>query len=148
MYALEQTCELADKHHQSWIYWQFKYYEDITTCTPSGESLYNNDGSVCEDKVRILSRTYPQAVAGLIHEYNFNLRTAEFSLSYTSQPTQGDTVIYYNRQVHYPTGVVVQVTDGVSVSCDDNMYVTLTHDGQMDIAVTLTPCVSGQACTC
>ena len=45
--ALSETVEMADEHRQSWMYWQFKYFQDITTCTPQGESLYNDDGSVC-----------------------------------------------------------------------------------------------------
>lgn len=45
--ALTETVKLADSAQQSWMYWQFKYYQDITTCTPQGESLYEEDGSVC-----------------------------------------------------------------------------------------------------
>ena len=32
LFSLGETARLADKFQQSWMYWQFKYYEDITTC--------------------------------------------------------------------------------------------------------------------
>ena len=36
MNQLEHTMQVADGYLQSWMYWQYKYYEDITTCTPEG----------------------------------------------------------------------------------------------------------------
>ena len=32
--SLERVASLADKHQQSWVYWQLKYYQDLTTMTP------------------------------------------------------------------------------------------------------------------
>ena len=36
MKQLEHTMQVADEYLQSWMYWQYKYYEDLTTCTPEG----------------------------------------------------------------------------------------------------------------
>lgn len=142
IYALEKSMQMADKHKQSWMYWQFKYYEDLTTCTPTGESLYQEDGTVCEHKLRVLSRTYPQAVAGSLDMYHFNPLDARFTLKYSlvtaaeraTQPRSGTeglqsadgltTVVYFNRDLYYPHGANVEVVtiDGtpsteVKVSC-------------------------------
>jgi hypothetical protein len=39
IFAIERLCELADKRQQSWMYWEFKYYHDITTITPKGKLI-------------------------------------------------------------------------------------------------------------
>lgn len=116
---LIRTTDMADKYQQSWMYWQFKYYQDITTCTPEGESLYQEDGSVCQDKLQVLSRTYPQAVAGNIVKYNFEVNTRSFALEFnpwaadyfnTVKEEGRKSVIYVNREMSYPHGVRVAIT--------------------------------------
>ena len=49
-----------------WSYWQFKKFQDITTATKPGaaESFYTEDGKLELNKVKALSRTYAQAIAG------------------------------------------------------------------------------------
>jgi hypothetical protein len=51
-----------------WSYWQFKKYQDLTTTTRPArvESFYTEDGQLEINKVRALSRSYAQAVAGII----------------------------------------------------------------------------------
>lgn len=131
LYALNYLAEKMDAHHQSWMYWQFKYYNDITTCTPEGEALYTNDGVPCEHKLRVLSRTYPMAVAGALGEYKFHTgQSAEltapsgmFTMDYepwagaTSNattatslcPVSRTTSVYYNEELYYPKGVQVDI---------------------------------------
>jgi endoglycosylceramidase len=122
--------DLADRHQQSWMYWQFKYYQDITTITPEGESLYNADGTICEDKMKILSRTYPQATAGKLISYRFNVESKRFEMSYAPFAKESfakkdkaglTTDIYTNRQMSYPHGVKVTLTS----SAGDNDAATL-----------------------
>lgn len=120
MYALNFLCEKMDKHQQSWMYWQYKYFNDITTCTPEGEALYLNNGTVAQDKLRVLSRTYPEMVAGTLLDYHFHVElTGLFSMNY--QPWAGTTstsanplsrvsTVYYNEELYYPKGVHVQLT--------------------------------------
>eukprot|EP00981_Chlorochromonas_danica_P009322 scaffold2613_cov159-Ochromonas_danica.AAC.9 len=123
--VLEAVAAQADRFQQSWMYWQFKYYQDITTCTPQGESLYEDDGDVCEDKLRVLSRTYPQAVAGLIDSYSFDIRNGKFLMEYEpwldigfqeASETGKVTAIYVNRELVYPHGLSVKLT-----SSDDSV---------------------------
>lgn len=153
LYGLNYLAEKMDKYSQSWMYWQYKYYSDITTCTPEGEALYLTNGTVCEDKLRILSRTYPMAIAGNVLSYGFHVGSGMFDMSYqpwvTGTPSATDslcpysrtTTVYYNQKLHYEYGINVNVTitnlDGVelelpkgialNVNCQDNQYIHLVH---------------------
>lgn len=110
--------DLADRHQQSWMYWQFKYYQDLTTCTPEGESLYNADGTVCDDKLKVLSRTYPQATAGRLDAFHYGVETRRFTMTYAPYGASDfatkaadkvalTTEIYTNRAMSYEHGVHV-----------------------------------------
>jgi endoglycosylceramidase len=76
----------AEKRLHSWTYWQFKYYQDFTTAVMpgNGESFYAPDGSLYQNKVKALSRTYAQAVCGVASASLFNPTTAVYALNYTS----------------------------------------------------------------
>ncbi|EFA85830.1 hypothetical protein PPL_01061 [Heterostelium album PN500] len=102
----------ADNYFQSWCYWQFKFYNDLTTSGPT-ESLYLADGSLDVIKVRTLSRTYAQAIAGSPQKMTFDIQTASFTFSYEidtsiTQPT----IIYLNEAMHYPNGYTASITTG------------------------------------
>jgi len=170
LYALQKNCKQADKFSQSWIYWQFKYYQDITTCTPVGESLYNADGTVVVDKIKVLSRTYPLAVAGSNIQYSFDQITAKFELSYSLlsevssdlDSSAYTTVIYYNDQYHYPLGAKVVLTwaddiSPVEISCGKlsnkgfiNLIQIKNVQSSDSLVVSITPCdlKDVDSCTC
>lgn len=173
MYALEESMKMADKYTQSWMYWQFKYYQDITTCTPQGESMYNEDGTVCMDKLRILSRTYPMVTAGDLKSFEFHLETARFTMEYQTSSANNNnnavsdsvaaserdtTTIYVNRDVHYPHGVHVDTSvsssdSSVSVTCSHTSgLISLKHTGaDGDVSVKITACTLKDdisACNC
>ena len=61
---ISRVADVADAHFQSWAYWQFKYFSDITTVSGPAESFYDADGSLQAPKVAALRRTYAAAVAG------------------------------------------------------------------------------------
>jgi endoglycosylceramidase len=94
----------ADLYFQSWAYWQFKYFDDLTT-SGSGEGFYDAKGQLEINKVKALSRTYAQATAGLPRHQFFDPKTSEFRFIYAvnttiSQPTE----IYLNEAWYYPNG--------------------------------------------
>merc|ERR1712232_401879 len=60
----------ADSKVQSYSYWQFKYFDDLTTSGPQ-ESLYGIDGNLEVNKLATLSRTYLQATAGVPQYFHF-----------------------------------------------------------------------------
>lgn len=131
IYALEKLMQLADEHQQSWMYWQFKYYNDITTCTPgtegsSTEALYYANGTVSEQKLNVLSRTYPMATAGILNSYNFDTVTSRFQMNYNiTESIKGTTDIYFNHELHYPHGALVTI-NGAPVTSDDEVVHTLS----------------------
>jgi hypothetical protein len=110
--------------------------------------LYNNDGSECTDKLKILARTYPSAVAGDdIAKYIFVPPTAEFNMEY-SLLSSADTVnapllsrtteIRYNKAIFYPHGINVELTTSPAGSAtvatptpapSSLAYVTCAADG-------------------
>lgn len=69
------------------------------------------------DKLTVLSRTYPTAVAGSIVHYSFHSETARFTLTYSvspsasasSDPAATTTVIFVNRELFYKQGLRVAV---------------------------------------
>jgi endoglycosylceramidase len=123
LYLLDKLADLSDKFQQSWMYWQFKYYEDLTTCTPVGESLYNADGSVNQHKLTVLSRAYPQATAGKIDSYSYHLETRAFHFTYKpldsaafslkeNNAVARTTTVYLNHEMSYPNGFHLKVKIG------------------------------------
>ena len=155
LYALEKSVQQADKHKQSWMYWQFKYFQDITTCTPTGESMYNEDGTPNAHKLRVLSRAYPQAVAGAVDAYHFDPILSKFTLTYAPSTTlpSRTTEIYVNRGLAYRLGAHVSITEngsdvaatGVTVQCTHlNNVIEVIHSptfAATNVTVTITPCV-------
>ncbi len=178
LYALQKNCQQADKHQQSWMYWQFKYYQDITTCTPVGESLYDENGEIVMDKLRVLSRSYPQIVAGAVQSYHFNMETAKFDLTFTPLASvslsSGATAkeaepytseLYVNREIYYPHGVSVTFSSqaeifAVQCSSGSNVIQLVQQSNSdasapsTDVTVSLAPCglfgdkETSIACTC
>ena len=55
-----------DMHFRSWTYWQFKYYNDITTAANPGttESFYDENGNLQSTKVKALARPYAYSICG------------------------------------------------------------------------------------
>lgn len=132
--ALDRVAELADRHQQSWMYWEFKYFQDITTITPEGESMYGADGEVSKHKLRVLSRSYPQATAGTLQSFDFSSLTGSLSMTYnlltaldnadTAPAADADaasTEIFLNRDIFYSNGINIELSgDGaaaVSFEC-------------------------------
>jgi len=137
-HELRWMTEQADKELRSWAYWQFKFYDDVTTQSspPTIESFYGVDGSLQFDKVKTLSRTYAHAVCGVPTSMNFDASTSLFSLVYSSVNCQNQpTIVYLNEQWYYPRGfsVSVHTKSGASVRFDKvkQNYLHFTHSPQV-----------------
>jgi endoglycosylceramidase len=109
---------LADEHLQSWAYWQYKGYGDFTTQTSEAEGLWFENGTVQNEKVKLLSRSYATAVSGRYVNQSFDPITGDFSvtfsadLSLASQPT----VIYLNEKYYYTSGYTVSISPAGTAS--------------------------------
>ncbi|KAL9649766.1 hypothetical protein ABK040_009581 [Willaertia magna] len=113
---------IADDYLRSWTYWQFKYYEDITTAAmpPTIESFYGVDGQLQTLKVKSLSRTYAQSVCGDIIRMKFDPESANFHLQFrvNSICQNQPTVIYLNQDYYYSNGFNVKVNPSKSLKAE------------------------------
>jgi len=56
----------AAENSQSWMYWQFKDFDDITTQNVASETFYYKNGTLQSAKVAALSEPYASHIAGTI----------------------------------------------------------------------------------
>ena len=85
--------------------------------------------------LKMISRTYAQAVAGEIIETFFNTTTAEFLLSYTLNASCTlPTEIYLNEALHYPNGYDVVVYPPVLVKWTSPATNSITVVASADVA--------------
>ncbi|CAF3559233.1 unnamed protein product [Rotaria sp. Silwood1] len=107
---LNRVTSVADEFLQSWTYWQFKKYADLTTSVrpATTESFYTDDGELELNKVQALSRSYAQAIAGIPIHMAFFPTTNLFELQFTiNTDIRQPTVIYLNEDFNYPHGINV-----------------------------------------
>eukprot|EP01052_Picozoa_sp_SAG31_P017064 SAG31_NODE_1153_length_9640_cov_2.830206_5_plen_170_part_00 len=148
---LETVLDAAEKRLQSWAYWNFKSYDDITTAgSPASEGLYNPDGTVQTTKVRLLSRPFVYAVAGKPLKASFDNKRSVYSLEYvvTRQPANATpTEIFVNARAYYPRGYEVQLEPaGVNAwyenVADDENRILIKHGANtsgVSLGVRITP---------
>ena len=81
------------------------------------EGLWHPDGSLDEAKLRLLSRTYPQAVAGSMRTVAFDPLTARFQLVFAARPdVTAPTTVFLNRGLFYARGEAVSVAPSGSLT--------------------------------
>ena len=120
--VIERQVERADEAMVSWQYWHYCGCDDPTTSgpgdtqaiviDPSDEPKGNN---LKKEKLKVLSRAFPQVVAGTPLSFDFDSDTAEFDLEYSTEGVHGktfgkeaDTQVVLPRR-HYPDGYTVEV---------------------------------------
>jgi len=137
---INRITDAADGSGHSWAYWQFKYYDDITTVSGPLESFYDTGGDLQKDKVKALSRTYAPAVAGVPSLMRFSSLTGAYRLIYVASPTSSASVpteLYYNQEWHYPEGYTLSAHNAtVTVSGNNTMIATAAPGAEVDIAIT------------
>jgi endoglycosylceramidase len=94
----EKVLDEADSHLQSWMAWEMSV-------------LYYDNRTLNTQVVSSLSRSYPQAVAGITNTFSYNKETHKFSLVYTltKDCTSNVTEIYINEEMHYSKGYDVDI---------------------------------------
>jgi len=92
----------ADEYIQSWCYWESRFYD--------------NKENVRMGDVKLISRTYAQAVAGIIKRMFFDPHNSNFYLDYIPQRSSSElgrtTEIYLNEKIHYPKGYTIDTQRG------------------------------------
>jgi endoglycosylceramidase len=135
-----------DAHQVGWIYWSWKYYGDPTGS--ASESLVMANGRL-RSTAWVLSRTYPEAVAGRPTAFWFSPDTGDFSLSYVpNHHVHAPTVVFVPTAIHYPHGYCASVSGGrvVSKRGSDLLEVQNASVGQR-VVVRVSPgaCIPGSA---
>jgi len=100
--------DAADGRLQSWAYWQLKKFHDLTTAN-AAEPLYDARGGLEGAKLKLLSRTYAQAIAGEPLRMSFQAGTAAFELEYNATVATAPTEVYLNEALFYPRGYQAEV---------------------------------------
>ena len=113
----------------SWQYWHYCPCADPTT-TGSGSTQAivldpakaPTGANVVDKKMAVLSRAYPQAVAGTPERYRFDAARKRFDMSYSTRRLGGgafarraDTQVYVPRR-HFSSGYDVRVSGGEAIS--------------------------------
>lgn len=111
---LSPLTAIADRDFLGWTYWSWRYYADPTGS--AAEALVMADGRL-RSTARVLSRVYPEAIAGTPLSMRFDPTTGAFSLAYRpDRAIAAPTVIQVPVQVHYPSGYCAAVRGGRIVS--------------------------------
>ena len=114
---IERVIEGAERNMVSWQYWHYCPCDDPTTSGAGGTQALVMDpkkppsgANLKRDKLAILSRAYPQAVAGTPTRYDFNRAAKTFALEYTTKrfgggrlPRLAETEVFVPKQ-HFPRG--------------------------------------------
>lgn len=135
---LAAVTKLMDAEQVGWIYWSWKYYGDPTGS--SAESLVTADGRL-KATARVLSRTYPEAVAGRPVAFDYSPQTDVFHFAYApNHRIHAPTVIFVPTEVHYPRGYCARVSGGrvTSASGSDLLDVQNARAGRL-VTVTVEP---------
>ena len=136
---ITSVADISDSHLVGWAYWQLKTYQDLTTSAGSAsEGFYNKDGSLQNQKVKALARTYMLATQGVPKSMNFETSNAEFTSVFTVNTSiKEPTVIYYSTEYWYPHGFDLIVSDATKNLIPETDYtLDQTKDNYLQIIVT------------
>jgi endoglycosylceramidase len=119
--------ELADRHMVSWQYWHYCDCEDPTTSGPGVQSLVIDPArpprgkNLKRDKLEVLARPYPRAVAGTPELFRYNEERQRFKFVYSTESPAGEalprpvkTEVVLPR-IHYRDGYRAR-TEGAEVT--------------------------------
>ena len=96
------TAISMDAQQVGWVYWAWKYYGDPTGS--EAESLVMADGRL-RSTARVLSRAYPEAVAGVPISFGYSPASGVFHLAYVpNHRVHAPTVVFVPTELHYPHG--------------------------------------------
>lgn len=124
--TIERVIKAAEDAMVSWQYWS--YWNEDPCCKRPVEGVINDirkapvGENVKTEKLKVLSRAYPQAVAGTPTRYDFDPEQAVFELEYSTARAGGGqfnrralTEVFLPR-LHYPDGYTATVKGAQVVS--------------------------------
>jgi endoglycosylceramidase len=160
---VERVVELADERMVSWQQWHYCGCDDPTTTAQpvSSQALVTDPaqppigGNVHAAKLRVSSRPYPRAVAGIPQAFDFDYDTRRFDLRYSTArakgggrfPSGSETEVF-TPPVHYAQGYRTVATGARVVSAPGARLLRLRScPGAQRVTVRVTP-GTGQVSGC
>src|SRR3954451_2890934 len=159
---IERVVEAAERHMVSWQYWHYCSCGDPTTAGVGGTQALVLDpkrpptgDNVKADKLKILSRAYPQAVEGTPRSFHFDPEKRTFALDYSTARAGGgsfafgaDTQVFVPVR-QYPQGYDVRVTGAEPVSDPNDQQLQIrTCTGRGEVKVRIAPGLGALSADC
>ncbi len=143
---LLRDIEAADRHMMSWQYWS--YFNRDPCCERPHEGIIHDlsvppeGDNVKQEKLDVLVRPFPRAVAGVPTSYAFHSAAEDrmFELTYETDPSiSAPTEVFVPVSRHYPQGYEVAVTGPARiVSVPGAALLRLRTTGPGTVHVTIT----------
>lgn len=147
-----RVIDLADEHMVGWQYWHYCDCDDPTTTGPGVQSVVIDPSkpprgdNVKWDKLRLLARPFPQAVAGTPQSFSFDPDSRIFELTYATTAPDGSMTSRRLRTevrvppINFPEGYRVEVEGATVTSGADAAVLELKREsGASRVVVTVTP---------
>ena len=127
---INQLADVADEHLIGWAYWQFKYYEDLTTSAGThSEGVYNSDGTLQTFKVKALARSYMQRTQGTPIRQKFDVDTGSFDFAFTYDSTvTSPSIGYFSKEYYYENGITAKYYDEFGEMPEENYTTTYAEN--------------------
>jgi endoglycosylceramidase len=130
--------DLMDARQVGWVYWAWKYYGDPTGS--KAESLVMADGRL-RSTASVLSRAYPEAVAGVPLAFGYSPASGTFHLSYVpDHRVHAPTVVFVPTGIRYPHGYCARVSGARVGSAEGSDLLEMENAASGHrVTVTVTP---------
>ena len=150
--TIERIIDGADRHMIGWQYWHYCGCDDPTTQSVAQQAIVDDASlppegdNVREEKLAVLSRPYPQVVAGTPRDYSFDPESRVFHLTYSTTAPDGQPfgpgaiTEVFTGSLHYPDGYDVTAEGAEIASPDDAATLLLAScPGAEQVTVTVRP---------
>jgi endoglycosylceramidase len=138
---IEELANFSDQFLLGWCYWAWRYYDDPTGSSHEALVL---PGDRLSPTAPALSRTYPQAVAGIPKVVSFRTEDGSFFLGYSPKPSiKAPTVVFVASDLHYRNGYCSRVVGGAIASKPGQRHLlvrNLAGAPEVSVSVSAGPC--------
>ena len=131
---LKEAMAMADRSTSGWAYWSYD---------GGSMGVINGDGSE-QQKINILVRVYPRAVAGSPVSYGYDPGTRTFELVFKETGINAPTEIYIPAKRFFPEGFKLSVSDPADSwssewDAESEVLKIYTDPGQAEHTITIAP---------
>ncbi len=135
---LATITDRMDAQQVGWAYWAWKYYGDPTGS--KAESLVMADGRL-RSTASVLSRAYPEAVAGIPLSFGYSASSGTFHLVYVpNHRVHAPTVVFVPTEIRYPHGYCARVSGARVASAEGSDLLQMENAASGHrVTVTVTP---------